>query len=341
VNEDDVPLHCGPQRDIAAAVTNELIRNAADLWRATDSPPRAIRAVQNHVFAIERREGPATLRLTHQSHRSVAEVEAELHWMIDLKGRGLPVAEPHRSQRNALTETLRSNHGHFVATCFESLPGLKPEPTQPELWSDGMFEQLGVITAKLHQASYDAAWSPATLARRTWREESVVQNFHFYVPVGERLVHRAFDRVLAKLDSFPRSRESFGLIHADLNHTNFFIAPGGLNIFDFDDSCYCWFAYDLLVPIFHFPAADQAEMDAKAQHAFRLLRRGYETVRRFNPAWWRWLSLLLQWRDLLIYGSFYEQLEIAALPDKMRSSFLAMRDRIEAGRPIADLGEAG
>ena len=154
-----------------------------------------------------------------------------------------------------------------------------------------MFEQLGALIAHMHQASYEAAWTPATLPRRTWREESVAQNFHLYVPVGEKSVHDAFDRVLARLDALPRTRDGYGLIHADLNHANFFLTPRGLNVFDFDDSCYCWFAYDLIVPIFHFPAADPAVMNAKAQHAFRLLLRGYESVRRFNPAWLKWLPL--------------------------------------------------
>jgi hypothetical protein len=37
---------------------------------------------------------------------------------------------------------------------------------------------------------------------------------------------------------------------------------------------------------------------------------------------------------------FYEQLEIPALPDNLRQTCLAMRSRIEAGRPIAEIGEA-
>ncbi len=161
------------------------------------------------------------------------------------------------------------------------------------------------------------------------------------MPVGEKAVHEAFDRVLQKLDRLPLSRESFGLIHADLNHANFFLTSTGLNIFDFDDSCYCWFAYDLLAPIFHFPAAEQRVMDAKAQRALRLLLRGYESVRRFNRAWLELLPLLLKWRDLLTYGFFYEQLEITALPDGMRRTFLAMRARIEADRPIAEIKDTG
>ena len=341
MEKDRPPLRSLPQRAIRSALTPDLVRDAAGLWDNQNSSLAPIPAVQNFVYPIERPDGPAILRLTHESHRGILEVETELRWMIDLKQRALPLPAVHHSGRGALVETIESAEGRFFVTCFERVAGIEPDPRRPELWTDQMFERLGALIARLHQASYDAGWTQATLARRTWREESVVQNFHFYVPVGEKLVHRAFDRALAELDSLRRSRDSFGLIHADPNHANFFIASDGLNIFDFDDSCYCWFAYDLLVPIFHLPNDKPAEMNAKAQHVFHLLRSGYETIRRFNPGWSRWLSLLLRWRDLLTYGFFYEQLEIAALPDQLRSTFLAMRDRIEAERPIAQLGAAG
>ena len=212
--------------------------------------------------------------------------------MIDLKECGLPVAVPYRSRRDCRTETVSSAQGKFVAACFEHLDGVEPDPANPELWTDQMFEQLGAVTAKMHQASYDAAWTQATLPRRTWREESVAQNFHFYVPVGEKAVHEAFDRVLAKLDALPRSRDAYGLIHADLNHANFFLTPGRLNVFDFDDSCYCWFAYDLIVPIFHFPGRRSSRDEcqgASTRFAFSCAdTRAFAVSIR---AWLKWLPL--------------------------------------------------
>lgn len=341
MKKDEPPLRSPPQRAIEAAVTGEIARQAANLWSAQNADPQPVRAVQNYVFAVEYEGAPAILRLSHETHRRQEEVEAELRWVLDLKERGIPVAVPYRSRRDRLTEIVESGHGQFVVSCFEHLTGLEPNPQNPALWSDQMFERLGALTARLHQASYDATWTQATLPRRTWREESVAQNFHFYVPVDEKAVHEAFDRVLARLDALPRTRDAYGLIHADLNDANFLLTPEGLNVFDFDDSCYCWFAYDLIVPIFHFPAADPAVMNAKAQHAFGLLLRGYESVRRFNPIWLKWIPLFLQWRDLLTYGFFYEQLEIPDLPNNLRQTFLAMRARIEAGRPIAEIEGAG
>ncbi|MEO7724401.1 MAG: phosphotransferase [Chthoniobacterales bacterium] len=221
MKKDEPPLRSPPQRAIEAAVTGEIARQAANFWSAQSADPQPVRAVQNYVFSIAREGAPAILRLTHESHRRAEEVEAELRWVLDLKERGLPVAVPFRSRRDRLTEIVESAHGRFIVSCFEHLSGLEPKPQNPALWNDRLFEQLGALTARFHQASYEAALTQATLPRRSWREESVAQNFHSYVPVGEKLVHHAFDRVLGQLDALPRSRDAYGLIHADLNHANF------------------------------------------------------------------------------------------------------------------------
>ncbi|MBA3544032.1 MAG: phosphotransferase [Chthoniobacterales bacterium] len=335
------PLRSASQRALAAVVTPEFAQAAAALWEAKSTLPEPLHAVQNFVFAIERPAGPAILRLTHESHRSPDQVEAELRWILDLAERGLAVAKPYRSNNDAWLETVASSNGQFIATCFERLANIEPSSDDPASWDEQLLKNLGSTIAKLHRASREAAWDPAALLRPSWRQESVVRNFHSLVPASEAAIHRAYDRVLAELDSLPRSPDSYGLIHADLNDSNFFLTGEGANVFDFDDSCYGWFAFDLIVPIFHFPTADQATMDAAAQRALRWLVRGYERVSRFNRTWFEWLPLFLKWRDLITYGFFYEQLEIAALPDTLRQTFLGMRARIEADQPIANLGPAG
>lgn len=335
------PLRSVAQRAIGEALTADVVREATRLWEADEENPQPIRSVQNFVFQIARPAGRGVLRLTHESHRSSGEVEAELRWMLDLRQRGLPVPAVYSSSRGQLVETMESAHGRFVVTCFEHLAGTEPDPKDPQLWNEQMFLRLGAVMGQFHQASYEAAWTPGTLARRSWREESVAQDFHLYVPIEERKVHQAFDRVLGQLDALPRTRDSFGLIHADLNHANFLIAPSGLEIIDFDDSCYCWFAYDMLVPIFHFPPTEQSLFETRARWALENMLRGYETVRRFNRRWLEWLPLLFRWRDLLTYGFFHQQLQLAHLPEPLQATFLAMRARIESERPIAELKAVG
>jgi Ser/Thr protein kinase RdoA (MazF antagonist) len=53
---------------------------------------RFITQVQNYIFAHERNGEEFILRLTPQTHQSPEQVRAEVDWVNDLAGRGVPVA---------------------------------------------------------------------------------------------------------------------------------------------------------------------------------------------------------------------------------------------------------
>jgi len=64
-------------------------------------------------------------------------------------------------------------------------------------------------------------------------------------------------------------------------------------------------------------------------------------VRRFDGGWLEVVSVFFKCRDLITCGFFREQLELAALPEKLQKTFHAMRARIKADRPIAEISDAG
>jgi Ser/Thr protein kinase RdoA (MazF antagonist) len=334
----DAPLRSSAQRAIEQALTPDVLQRAASFWNAPLDSLSALRGVQNFVYALDLPGAPSILRLTHESHRRVDEVEAELCWINDLAARKLNVTPPRRSRAGALLEVLESRHGRFIATCFERARGVPLDPTDPVMANATVFENLGAMIGALHNAARERAWTERSLSRPNWREESVVRNFKLYVPETDALTQRGFDRALREFDSLPRSRESYGLIHGDLNHANLFVADGQLTAFDFDDSCFFWFAYDLAVAIYHLPPAENQEVtNENARRIFRSLISGYQRVAPFEPDWLERIPLFLKWRDLLIYGFYYEQLAIDSLPERLQKNFVAMRERIEADRPIADI----
>ena len=52
------------------------------------------------------------------------------------------------------------------------------------------------------------------------------------------------------MQNYPKSNETFGLIHGDFGETNYRFQNEQLNVFDFDDCCYHWFVYDLAVSVY-------------------------------------------------------------------------------------------
>lgn len=63
--------------------------------------------------------------------------------------------------------------------------------------------------------------------------------------VDDEIALQRLAEVRQTLNAMPKSTESYGLIHADLHFWNFAVSPGGLTVFDFDNSEYNWFMADL------------------------------------------------------------------------------------------------
>lgn len=53
--------------------------------------------------------------------------------------------------------------------------------------------------------------------------------------------------LIAELHALPKDTDTYGLIHNDFNDGNFTVDydNGDITVFDFDDSCYFWFMYDI------------------------------------------------------------------------------------------------
>ena len=67
------------------------------------------------------------------------------------------------------------------------------------------------------------------------------------IPERLHIVRHRIRSILGEINSLPKDQDSFGLIHGDFNDGNFTVdySNGDITVFDFDDSCYFWFMYEL------------------------------------------------------------------------------------------------
>ena len=56
-------------------------------------------------------------------------------------------------------------------------------------------------------------------------------------------MYKAAEDLLGVIKALPKDRDSYGLVHADLGPTNYLIDGERINVFDFDDCAYTWFAH--------------------------------------------------------------------------------------------------
>jgi Ser/Thr protein kinase RdoA (MazF antagonist) len=153
---------------------------------------------------------------------------------------------PVQSTRGQLVEEISSEDGLLFGCVFEHAAGEKYDSAscrKQHLMLCG--RTLGLIHA-LSKAYVQSGPS----RRYVWSDDELLLQVDQVLPSSETVVWRAYSELKERLQHYPISTSTYGLIHGDFGGTNYRYWNKQLNIFDFDDCCYHWFIYDLAVSIY-------------------------------------------------------------------------------------------
>jgi Ser/Thr protein kinase RdoA (MazF antagonist) len=210
-------------------------------WPADPGSLAHVATSGNAVYRFTRDGVPHILRLTHPAHRSAAETEAELAFLEHLRASGVRANVPVASRSGRRVEIVDG-----VSACVLTwVPGLAVAPDS-EHWNETFFREWGASLARIHAA----ARTYRGLPRWDWRDEGLIADADDLFPEDDTPVRAEFARVMRALEEVPRSRATYGMIHADFAPANFQYVPGeGIHAFDFGNCCTHWFASDLAISL--------------------------------------------------------------------------------------------
>ncbi|HSM26060.1 MAG TPA: phosphotransferase, partial [Anaerolineaceae bacterium] len=233
-------------KEIASLMNPKLVQSAAAQWEGK-SKIELLDDVSNYVYQFQREDGWKILRITHSTHRTENQILAELDWINYLFDREVPIALPRRSKNQQFTETFPMKDSYFTAAVFDFAPGQFVEEANPAVWNTDLFYQLGTIMGRMHQMS--KVYDPAHLTekRPSWQEDDLIKNAWHILPAELQSAADEMTAILQQFDQFPATKDNYGLIHSDVNPTNFHVLDGKITLFDFDDCAYNWFINDLAV----------------------------------------------------------------------------------------------
>ena len=172
------------------------------------------------------------------------------------------------------------------------------------------YQLWGQVMGNMHRLTKLYAPSPGIVPRPQWDHETV------HTLVVDGAVHDLSAQYLelqgaiAWLRSLDQSKESFGLIHCDLHYGNFFVHNNRMTVFDFDDSCYHWFAYDVAVPLFLLQFSFAREnMPFDDSEFLTNFFRGYQQENSLEQTWHDSITPFLRYRAILLH--YWCRLQIA------------------------------
>ncbi|MDH3890203.1 MAG: phosphotransferase [candidate division Zixibacteria bacterium] len=312
---------------------DDILNKATALFGITPENLKRLGAFESIVYEFERDGRSAILKLTHSLHRSVDAVRGELEWVDHLVANGVSCSPVVLSSRGQTVEKIDVEDSYFIVYGFEKAQG---RLSGKDDWTEPMIRTWGRTLGRMHAATMSYEPSDPTIRRHDWREEvSMYVNRH--LPSEQTAVIERCRELQKRLSELTTDGDTYGLVHSDLHHGNFFIADGRMTVFDFDDCHYDWFAHDLAMPLFYVMRSAEMEHDnAFAEFFLTNFLTGYREEHHLDSRAGETLPLFLKVREMELYIILHAE-DAFEENDWCRRFAEGRRQRIEDDLPVLDL----
>lgn len=280
---------------------------------------------QNLVFEYQ----TLILRISLNSSRSREMIEAEIKWLQFLSHNGVSVGNPVQLNGFEMIEEIPIGDEMVYAAFFKKVEGQPVNVLDSTQWNSSMFKEWGRILGKLHALNKELQ---SSLLRPKWSpEHGDVFNLSKEL-TGDSL--KKYQKLLKELKKFTPSDEVFGLIHNDFHQGNFHVAGGRIDIFDFDDCAYNWFANDIAVSLYH-ACWQQASFHNDPLNEFpniflSAFLEGYKIENTITDTLLKQIPLFLKIRDIFLFSLFKREWDIHNLEYWQAEKLAELKENILA-----------
>ena len=323
------------EKFIRSIYTESILHKAMSRYGFEENNFVDINGFQSFVYECKKNGRNYVLRITHSSHRSVDLIQSELHWIHYLVKNGISACKPILSAKNRFIEIIELETSYFAVVAFEKAKG-KYIPASN--WGPSQIQKLGQITGKMHSLSKNYNPPHNFVKRLQWFE---VDNYNVdkHLPSCQVKVKNKLHTLLKKISTFPRDRDSFGLIHADLRAENMSIDQEEITIFDFDGCIYSWFMHDIAITLF---TAIRFSYDINDRELFvrafvKNFLKGYNIENSISHTWWSEFQDFLLLEEIGEYNLIHRSCDLNNLDALNRQFMDKRRDNIENNVPYIDL----
>ncbi|MEM7164693.1 MAG: phosphotransferase [Planctomycetota bacterium] len=268
--------------------------------------------VENVVYELAVRPEPRIVRVTEPIHRSRSALEAELHWIAYLQNAGVAVAAPISAADGAAVVVVKEKRKTYFVSVFERAPG-GPFRGQRQ-WRPELARSISALLAQMHRATKKYRVPAKGPRRHHWLANDHLARGRHYIPRGDKEALREYDQFMAWGRSLKESPGTFGLVHTDLHWGNFFVDRGmKLTAFDFDDSAYHFFAYDLCIAQTSYRNWRQRLGDRgrfKYDDFCDQFREEYEQHYRLAEIWWRRIAMFERFRAMEMFAWCHKMFDL-------------------------------
>jgi amicoumacin kinase len=300
----------------------ELANTAFKLWHGVPGSLQHISDSVNQVYSFIESGETRYLRFISSNDRTKEQIEGELDFIAYLHRGGISAMLPLSSSRGQLIEEFPFANSLLFACVFEEAKGERFRYDSINLNKEH-FRLRGRTLGQIHSLS-KAYLPPDSFLRFAWDEDKLLLDINDFLPGSEKIVWREYDVLKERLKDYPKSSHTYGLIHGDFGETNYRYQNSRLNIFDFDDCCYHWFAYDLAITI--YPHGWRKE----GLKLLDWLLEGYSENMQLDMTLAD-ISMFCQWRMVYMFLTYARKWSFENLTEQQAEWFAGKRENIARG----------
>lgn len=226
------------------------IKKNLKLW-GTSGDLQLLSSFQAYVFEFQNPKFKhLILRVIRDSDKNKDQIESEIHWVKYLFESGLSVSEPVAMTNGEMIHSLKIEGELFHIYVYRRVKGFSFNIKHH--WHENYFKSLGKTIGKLHHATMKYRPPKNIKKRLVWHQFDHFKNASSYLLKEDRIAHEELSTIMKWAKKLPIESNSFGVVHGDLHDGNYLLGPNlKISLFDFDDSCRHFLAYDLALPIYY------------------------------------------------------------------------------------------
>ncbi|MEK5173463.1 phosphotransferase [Heyndrickxia sp. FSL W8-0496] len=204
---------------------------------------------RNIVYICEK-EGSKSkiLRISYLNDRHLEDYLSELEYIKYLFNHGGSVSNVISSLNGNILEEISYNDQKFFVSLFEKAKG-KMLVENNYMYREGAeiteyYYNCGKVLGKLHQLS--KKYTPIH-SRYNFFDKFNEHYIDELIPDTLTLLKTKLKELIKTLKNLSRNRDNFGMIHFDYNDGNYSIDfdNGQITVYDFDNSCFSFYMFDL------------------------------------------------------------------------------------------------
>ena len=319
---------------IVQRYNDDILRQAMLRFGIQKNEIELLDGFESFIYQFKRaQQGEFILRVSHSGRRTPEMIAGEVDWINYLGSGGAQVAQSILSERGNLVEAIDDGFGEqFLATAFTKAQGNPPRETE---WTPDFVEHYGGVIGRMHALTKDYEPSDPSWQRDAWDAPGNL-DMEKWLPASETVALQKFKDLKRHLDTLPKDRDSYGLIHQDAHGGNFFVHEGKITLFDFDDCVYGWFIYDIAMVLF-YAAMFKQDISAYTASFMPYFLRGYSQENRLDPVWLVELPNFLKLREIDLYAIIHFSFDLETENDPWITGYMdGRKQRIDAGLPYID-----